>query len=163
MTRPKRPARPAKAGDTRTLLPVMRPNFNLREICKEAVLLADHWENNAKRCRDCCTKHALKIEALAEETKSLCAGADPQAHADAAQVARTIRVLHHAYAQDPGNPALVQRVAGLLRQMRKKLQARYGTLDVDTLPSEETAAVRALVRASKPLKSRQRRPPARRR
>lgn len=49
----------------------MHPLFNLREICKQSVLLEDHLNNPRKRCSDCIRKHFLTIEALFEEAISL--------------------------------------------------------------------------------------------
>lgn len=54
-----------------TLLPVYHPLFNLREICKQMVLLEDHLLQERKRCEDCTRKHFLTLEALAEEAGSL--------------------------------------------------------------------------------------------
>jgi len=53
------------------LLPVMNPLFNMREICKEAILLQQHLLMEEKQCKDCIQKHYLTIEALAEEGLSL--------------------------------------------------------------------------------------------
>jgi hypothetical protein len=53
-----------------SLLPVLDPRFNMREICKQSVLLEDHLFQKEKRCHDCICKHFLTIEALAERKKS---------------------------------------------------------------------------------------------
>jgi hypothetical protein len=53
------------------LLPVLDCRFNLREICKQCILLEDHLSHNKKRCHDCCIKHFLAIEGLAEEAITL--------------------------------------------------------------------------------------------
>jgi hypothetical protein len=58
-------------GSNAQLLPVMDPLFNMREICKQSILLEDHLFQKKKRCRDCCIKHQLTIEALAEEAITL--------------------------------------------------------------------------------------------
>ena len=58
-------------GSGAKLLPVMDPMYNMREICKQSVLLEDHLFQKKKRCRDCCIKHKLTIEALAEEAITL--------------------------------------------------------------------------------------------
>lgn len=50
----------------------MKPEHNLREICKELTLVEDHLNHKSKQCPDCITKHFLKLEALAEEGQSLC-------------------------------------------------------------------------------------------
>lgn len=53
------------------LLPVMNPLYNVREICKQSLLLEDHLFQKKKQCMDCCRKHALTLEALAEEAITL--------------------------------------------------------------------------------------------
>jgi hypothetical protein len=53
------------------LLPVMDFRFNVREICKQIILLEDHLTHPSKRCMDCCIKHFLTIEAFAEELLTL--------------------------------------------------------------------------------------------
>jgi len=52
----------------------MNPLFNMREICKQMVLLEDHLNNVRKRCPDCIRKHFLTIEAFFEEAISLDVG-----------------------------------------------------------------------------------------
>lgn len=54
-----------------TLQPVMNPLFNLREVCKQSILLEDHMTQPTKRCVDCMNKHCLTIEALGEEAVAL--------------------------------------------------------------------------------------------
>ena len=53
------------------LLPILDCDFNLREICKQSILLEDHLLQKEKRCTDCCIKHFLALEALSEEALSL--------------------------------------------------------------------------------------------
>ena len=53
------------------LLPILDPLYNMRELCKQSILLEDHLTQERKKCEDCITKHALAIEALAEEACSL--------------------------------------------------------------------------------------------
>lgn len=36
-----------------SLLPIMSPLFNLREVCKHLTLLEDHLNQPRKRCPDC--------------------------------------------------------------------------------------------------------------
>jgi len=52
-------------------LPVKHPLFNLREVCKQCVLLEDHLNCPGKQCPDCIRKHFLTIEGLFEEASSL--------------------------------------------------------------------------------------------
>lgn len=53
------------------LLPIMEPLFNVREMCKQCVLLEQHLEDPRKRCGDCIRKHFMTIEGLAEEALGL--------------------------------------------------------------------------------------------
>jgi hypothetical protein len=53
------------------LLPVLESNFNLREICKQSILLEDHLSQKDKRCLDCIVKHFLALEGLSEEAITL--------------------------------------------------------------------------------------------
>jgi len=53
------------------MLDLFNPVHNLKEICKEFVLLEDHLSAPEKRCPDCIRKHLLKAEAFAEEAIAL--------------------------------------------------------------------------------------------
>ncbi len=69
-------ARPAGCACTSTnpghkLDKVFNPEFNMREIGKQMILLEDHLFNPYRRCNDCITKHTLMIEALIEEAITL--------------------------------------------------------------------------------------------
>lgn len=69
------------------------PIFNLREICKQMILLEDHLVHPSKRCPDCITKHFLMIEALSDEMGSL----DPINANGCGQFSFWIRSLHQAW------------------------------------------------------------------
>lgn len=56
---------------TAKLLPVMRPEFNLRECAKNLALLEDHLAQERRRCKDCIVKHFSLVEAFAEEARAL--------------------------------------------------------------------------------------------
>jgi len=47
------------------------PEFNLREIVKQFILLEDHLVHPYKFCLDCIRKHLMTVEALAEEIPAL--------------------------------------------------------------------------------------------
>jgi len=51
--------------------PVTDPVYNIREVCKQCVLLEDHLAQARKRCPDCIRKHLFSIEGLTEEAISL--------------------------------------------------------------------------------------------
>lgn len=129
-----------------TLLPVMRPTFNIREIIKQNLLLEDHLFCPKKRCRDCVNKHFLTIEALAEEAVTLeCRQAHKKCPPEVRRFADDIRILHHAWSQKPKNPALCLEVAKILRQMRKELMKLYATLPLESLPHAEQARVKGVL------------------
>ena len=58
-------------GEDAPLDKVFSPEFNMREIGKQMILLEDHLFNPYRRCTDCITKHCLMIEALIEEALTL--------------------------------------------------------------------------------------------
>jgi len=98
-----------------TLLPVMDPLHNLREICKQCILLEDHLVQPPKRCTDCIAKHSLFIEALGEEAVALDKNAD---HLElTATIAPTIRAIYKRILNGEDKHMLSQEV----RAMRKRL------------------------------------------
>lgn len=60
-----------KCGEGKNLLPIMDPMYNMREFCKQSILLEDHLTHPRKSCKDCISKHNLTLEALAEEACTL--------------------------------------------------------------------------------------------
>lgn len=61
----------AELATPRKRLSLLHPQFNMREIAKQMVLLEDHLAHANKHCPDCICKHLLTIEALAEEAVAL--------------------------------------------------------------------------------------------
>ena len=110
------PSQSLSSGKT-SIDPVMRPEYNLREVYKQAILLEDHLTNPRKRCQDCISKHAHAVEALIEEacgldTQGIHAELCAQLHADNRAVQRRL-----VAGDDPAT------VAQDVRAMRKKLNA----------------------------------------
>lgn len=99
------------------LLPVMDPRFNLREICKQCVLLEDHLTHDDKRCGDCCTKHFLAIEGLAEEALTL--DKHGMITEDAKDLPQRIRELQLMWIKSPEK---CHEISQLLREIRKRFQ-----------------------------------------
>jgi hypothetical protein len=98
------------------LLPVMDPLFNLREICKQSILLEDHLTHDDKRCNDCCTKHFLTLEALAEEAMTL--DKSGQYKQEIGNLAPLIRQLQKEWIKNSDHHEISQK----LREIRKKYQ-----------------------------------------
>jgi hypothetical protein len=59
------------ANKDRRLAPLMEPEFNMREVTKNMILLEDHLFHDDRRCPDCVRKHCLTIEAYLDEAFSL--------------------------------------------------------------------------------------------
>ena len=99
------------------LLPVLDYKFNMREICKQCILLEDHLSHLEKRCPDCCIKHFLALEALSEEAIQLDKkneGVDVMYH-----LPKRIRKIQKNWYQDPSKNAT--RCSQDLREIRKEL------------------------------------------
>tara|TARA_Y100000310_G_C20531112_1_gene738497 strand:- start:541 stop:918 length:378 start_codon:yes stop_codon:yes gene_type:complete len=100
------------------MLPLMDPAHNLREVCKQLVLLEDHLTHPAKQCSDCIRKHFLTIEALLEEALAL---DKTQEYAEEVTPAiEGIRRLQRKWLDGASQPRLAQQ----LRQIRKRWSAK---------------------------------------
>lgn len=107
------------------LLPVMDPLFNLREICKQSILLEDHLTHDDKRCNDCCTKHFLTLEALAEEAMTL--DKYGQYKREIGDLAPIIRQLQKEWINNADHHEISQK----LREIRKKYQQQCFNIIAD--------------------------------
>ena len=104
--------------DSKTLLPVLDCRFNLREICKQSILLEDHLTHKEKRCKDCCVKHFLAIEGLCEEAVSL--DKDGKQSKDLESLPERIRAIQKKWFENPEKNA--HECAQDLREIRKRFQ-----------------------------------------
>lgn len=107
--------------DGKALLPVLEPMFNMREMCKQSILLEDHLFQSGKRCEDCICKHFLTIEAFAEEALTL---DKEKKHKDYLQdLPDRIRAIQAEYLnlEDKNN---VHDVAQKLRVIRKEMMTK---------------------------------------
>jgi hypothetical protein len=119
------------------LLPVMNPVYNMREICKQSILLEDHLSHPEKRCGDCCIKHFLTLEALAEEAITLDKKNEFQSRLESLPC--RMRELQMIWYEDPVGNA--HRVSQQLREIRKDLQMiSFPVIFVD--PSVSTPSCR---------------------
>ena len=121
----------------------------MREIIKQMALLEDHHIHPEKRCPNCVSKHGKTIEGFAEEAVTLCKPNQGEVAKDAAKVACTIRVLHHAWNEKPKDEDVNVAIARNLRAMRKNLQTKYAFLPKDALPTKESNAVDAFLKSAK--------------
>jgi len=97
------------------LLPVLDCRFNLREICKQCILLEDHLSHDKKRCTDCCIKHFLALEGLCEEAVTL---DKENRHQNLKGLAERIRRLQKMWYEDPDGSA--HQCSQELRRIRKE-------------------------------------------
>ncbi len=100
-----------------TLLPVLDSNFNLREICKQCILLEDHLTQKEKRCEDCCIKHFLAIEALSEEALGLDKGKEILTKIE--DLPNKVRKIQKKWLEDKNKNA--HDCSQMLRSIRKSL------------------------------------------
>jgi hypothetical protein len=98
------------------LLPVLDPMFNMREMCKQIILLEDHLFQKEKRCHDCICKHFLTIEALAEEAITLDKTSKYPELVNLPQKIRTITKKYISNHKDPKQPALTGQDLRVLRK-----------------------------------------------
>jgi hypothetical protein len=107
---------PGSTNNNNGLLPVLDTNFNLREICKQCILLEDHLTQKEKRCVDCCIKHFLAIEALSEEALSL--DKDKQVFDKIEDLPNKIRKIQKKWIENKENS---HECSQMLRSIRKSL------------------------------------------
>jgi hypothetical protein len=99
------------------LLPVLDCRFNLREICKQSILLEDHLSHEEKRCTDCCIKHFLALEGLCEEAVTLDKNSQ---YTEIRNLAKKIRDLQKMWYNDPEKNS--HHCSQELRKLRKQFQ-----------------------------------------
>ncbi len=100
------------------LLPVMDPRFNMREMCKQSVLLEDHLFQKEKRCHDCIIKHFLTIEGLAEEAITL---DKDHKYPELNDIPPKVRKIAKKYIDNYKDPKQPPIIAQELRELRKNM------------------------------------------
>ena len=106
------------------LLPVLDFRFNMREISKQSCLLEDHLTHKEKRCGDCCIKHFLTMEALAEEALTLDQYNEIRNHDEwyfMYELPIEIRQLQRMFIENPGDETVIHTIVQTLRMIRKKM------------------------------------------
>lgn len=114
----------AKCGCmSKGVLNLLDPKFNLREVCKHSILLEDHLFQKEKRCRDCCMKHLLAIEAFLEEAITLDKNGEYTAQIE--QILKSIKEAAKNFVETDNYVELGNR----LREVRKGLMAQSGLFE----------------------------------
>jgi len=117
----------SSGGDSATcksctdLLPVLDPMYNMREICKQLILLEDHLFQKEKRCHDCICKHFLTIEALAEEAITL---DKHQKYPELNDIPTKVRTITKKYIMNHKDTAQHAITAQELRELRKSMMQK---------------------------------------
>jgi len=113
-----------------TMLPVTDYRHNIRECIKNMILLEDHLCHPEKRCTDCCQKHFLFLEGLAEEARTL--DTSGQMSGDMFELPAFYRSTASDWASiDPASKTANEEYNAImqkLRSKRKALQDGYFTI-----------------------------------
>lgn len=127
-----------KICEKSNLLPVLDPVFNLREICKQSILLEDHLTHDEKRCTDCCIKHFLALEGLCEEAITL---DKEKKHLEKIKtLPKYVRQVAKKWYENPINNSL--ECAQMLRKMRKDFQEDSFNVVFDNFCNDNTCKLR---------------------
>jgi len=142
LRKPKKPTKTTKPRKRLTLLPVMHPTFNARQICKESTLLEKHLNEPKQRCKDCISKHMLTIEALAEEAISLhCPEKKRTCPKDLHGIPDRMRQWQSELVASKYAPAKCVAIATNLRKLRKKLMRQHAVIPLALLPKNKNRSV----------------------
>jgi hypothetical protein len=106
--------------------PVSDPEYNMKEIIKQSLMLEEHLVEKNKRCKDCQAKHFLMIIGLSEEALSL-AGAKIGSYPLMGENPKFYNEVFEAWLanKDSEDDAVFLALADRLRMRRKELVAVY--------------------------------------
>jgi len=104
--------------------PVSEPEYNMKEIVKQSLLLEDHLAQKRKRCKDCIAKHFMTIIALSEEAVCL-AGTKTSKYPLMDSNASYYQTLFDQWLRDKDGDQNQMVVEEQLRERRKQLVAAY--------------------------------------
>ena len=104
--------------------PVNDPDYNMRNIAKQSILLEEHLAEKNKYCIGCITKHFLHIIGLAEEGVWL-AGVDLAKFPLLEGSPAFYQDLMNAWSNDKHNEALVKEILAALRERRRQIIDSY--------------------------------------
>lgn len=109
------PSTHAATSSPTKLLPILDPLFNVRQICKNILLLEDHLSVPGMKCKQCIMKHFLYLEGYAEEAITL--DTEGKYKDMLAPIPQILRGIQSAYVNGSDTLELSQK----LRELRKKL------------------------------------------
>lgn len=114
--------------ENESLLPVLDCRFNLREICKQCILLEDHLSHDKKRCYDCCIKHFLAIEGLSEEAVTL--DKEAQYKDVLCEIPDKVRQIQKFWYESPEKNS--HQASQMLRELRKDFMQKTFNIGFDS-------------------------------
>jgi hypothetical protein len=134
-------------AEKESLLPVLDCRFNLREICKQCILLEDHLSHDKKRCYDCCIKHFLAIEGLSEEAVTL----DKEAkYKDVlCEIPDKVRQIQKFWYEDPESNS--HQASQMLRELRKDFMQKTFNIGFDSSASESGSCAGGVCKIKKKM------------
>jgi hypothetical protein len=104
--------------------PVSDPDYNMKEISKQSILLEEHLVEKNKRCKDCIAKHFLHIVGLSEEAVCL-AGSSVSKYPLMDSNASFYNKLFEQWKKNKDDENNLQLIQDKLRIRRKELVSHY--------------------------------------
>lgn len=108
------------------LEPLNKPEFNIRQVLKEMVLLEQHLAVPSMRCDDCIKKHLITIEALTDEAYTL--GPSVSTEKVLTEIRRLVVSLSHKYTSEQSD---LREIGQYIRSIRKELITPYFTITTE--------------------------------
>jgi hypothetical protein len=104
--------------------PVSEPDYNMRQVIKQSILLEEHLTQTKKRCRDCQIKHFLHIEGLVEEAMML-SGQTLDRYPLIKESYEFYSEVFEKWLKHPTDDEVLMQIASKLRDWRKQLAGAY--------------------------------------
>lgn len=122
--------------------PVSSPDYNMKEIAKQSILLEEHLAERNKRCKDCICKHFFHIIGLAEEALCL-AGSQVNKYPLMDSCPTFYKDLFDTWMANKSDEGTMLAVMDELRKRRKELVKTYvlnASSDRANLPAPKTCS-----------------------
>lgn len=104
--------------------PVSAPEYNMKEVIQQSILLEDHLSNERKFCIDCITKHFLALIAYCNEALTL-AGNKVDEFPFMSECPSMYEKMYQTWSHNKKDKEVRLDILTELREVRKKLMASY--------------------------------------
>ena len=104
--------------------PVSEPEYNMKQIAMQSILLEEHLTQKEKRCRDCIAKHFLHIQGLHTEAIWL-AGDHVHKYPLLEELKGFYSGLFDEWLNHMSDEDKILEISAALRDVRKKIVAQY--------------------------------------